>query len=383
MASVEVEKGTRIAGDWRTGAQAVNMMGSDYKNVQAASDTHVGILDYYMPKFYQLARGHVVNKYHVGLYGPYVDEALRVMDQNSFADKYDLGRKKPFPGTTDNFRKSIFDKWLEMCYEPKSGVLNMFWAAKSVNIATPTATTANAMMDTTKQIHYPVVTGINCDNTMTIEVTDDPYLMWYNFFNALFNVQFSPLLLKPRSTLQKINVMVELLTEGITEGNSRRSIEERGASPANNCMTDLVIRQMFEFNSCITIQAPSININYENSNPYTFQVQLKYPNAYQGTFKDQMRYLRDNTTRGIDPSKSLEYENTGCQQTLTNVDWSPYGDYNIGFYEVDHGTWQAAYNNATFEAYQPKMYQKYINSGASAKELRGNFKYNMHGQRRS
>ena len=65
------------------------------------------------------------------------------------------------------------------------------------------------------------------------------------------------------------------------------------------------------------------------------------------------------------------------------MDWSPYGDYNIGFYEVDHGTWQAAYNNATFEAYQPKMYQKYINSGASAKELRGAFKYNMHGQRRS
>lgn len=383
MAQTEVGKGTRIAGDWRTGARAENMMGAGYNSERAASDSHIGILDYYMPKFYQLARGHVTNKYHVGLYGPYVDEALRVMDQNAFADKYDLGRTKPFPGTKDNFRKSLFDKWLEMCYEPKSGVLNMFWAAKSVNIATPTATTANAMMDTTKQIHYPVVTGISCDNTMTLEVTDDPYLMWYNFFNALFNVQFSPLLLKPRSTLQKINVMVELFTEGITEGNSRRSIEERAASPKNNCMTDLVIGQMFEFNSCITLQAPSININYESSTPYTFQVQLKYPNAYQGTFKDQMRYLRDNTTRGIDPSKSLEYENTGCQQTLTNVNWSPYGDYNIGFYEVDHGTWQAAYDDATFEAYQPKMYQKYINSGASAKELRGDFKYNMHGQRRS
>lgn len=380
MAKVEVEKGIRIAGDWRSGAQAVNMMGSGYKDTQAAADAHLGILDYYMPKFYQLARGHVVNKYHVGFYGPYVDEALRVMDQNSFADKYDLGRKKPFPGTSDNFRKSLFDKWLEMCYEPKSGVLNMFWAAKSVNIANPTATVSKAMMDTTKQIHYPVVTGINCDNTMTIEVTDDPYLMWYNFFNALFNVQFSPLLFKPRSTLQKINVMVELLTEGLTEGNSRKSIEEREKNP---CMTDLVIGQMFEFNSCITLQAPTINVNYESSSPYTFQVQLKYPNAYQGTFKDQMRYLRDNTTRGIDPSKSAEYENTGCQTTLTNVDWCPYGDYNIGFYEVDHGTWQAAYNNATFEAYQPKMYQRYINNGAAAKELRGQFKYNMHGQRRS
>ena len=139
---------------------------------------------------------------------------------------------------------------------------------------------------------------------------------------------------------------------------------------------------MFEFNSCITLQAPSINTNYESSAPYTFQVQLKYPNAYQGTFKDQMRYLRDNTTRGIDPSKSLEYDNTGCQTTLTPVNWSPYGDYNIGFYEVDHGTWQKRYDNAIYEAYQPKMYQKYMNNGASAAYLRGNFKYNMHGQRR-
>ena len=299
-------------------------------------------------------------------------------------DKYYLGRKKPFPGTTDNFRKSIFDKWLEMCYEPTSGVLNMYWAAKSISIANPTVVPGTAMMDTTKQIRYPVVMGINCDNTMTIEVTDDPYLMWYNFFNALFNVQFSPLLLKPRSTLQKINVMVELLTEGLTEGNSRLSIVNREWNPANACMTDLVIGQMFEFNSCITMQAPTLSTNYESSAPYTFQVQLKYPNAFQGTFKDQMRYLRDNTTRGIDPSKSLEYGNSSseCNMTLESVNWSPYGDYNIGFFEVDHGTWQAAYDNATFEAYQPKMYSKYIQTGAAAKELAGDFKYDMHGSRR-
>jgi hypothetical protein len=235
------------------------------------------------------------------------------------------------------------------------------------------------MMDTTKTMTYPVVTSISCDNSMTIEVLDDPYLMWYNFFNALFNVQFSPLLLKPRSTLQKINVMVELFTEGLTVGNSMKSIEER--ENGNPCMTDLVIGQMFEFNSCITLKAPSVNPRYGDANPYSFQVELKYPNAFQGTFKDQMRYLRDNTTRGIDPEKGYLAGETGTEKTLKQVKWSPYGDYNKGFYEVSYDDWQKAYSNATYEAFQPEVYKKYAKTGKAAfSDV--NYKYDMHGKKR-
>ena len=363
--------------DWRSGARAENMMGSSYQNAQLASGEHVGLLDHYMPKFYEMARGHVVNKYHVGLYGPYVDEALRVMDQNAHADKYDQGRRKPFPGTNDNFRKTLFDQWLSMCYERSSGVLNMYWAAKSIQIPPPTAETQTIMMDSTKQMDYTVVSGIKTANTLTIEVTDDPYLMWYNFFNALFNVQFSPLLLKPRSTLQKINVMVELFTEGITAGNSMKSIEERENSP---CMTDLVIGQMFEFNSCVSLQAPNLSTNYEQANPYTFSVQMSYPNAYQGTFKDQMRYLRDNTTRGIDPSKAIA-AGEECNRTLVDDNHCPYGEYNKGFFEVDYDTWQKRYANATYEAFQPEEYKKYIRNGNAAFS-NVTFNYDMHGNRR-
>jgi len=362
--------------DWRSGAQASNMMGSSYNAARAASGAHTGLLDHYMPKFYQMARGHVVNKYHIGFYGPYVDEALRVMDQNSYADKYDQGRKKPFPDSTDNFRKTLFDQWLSLHYEKASGVLNMYWSAKSVTIPPPSATTASIMMDSTKQIDYPVITGVNTDNTLTIEVVDDPYLMWYNFFNAMFNVQFSPLLLKPKSTLQKINVMVELFSEGLTVGNSMKSIEERENNP---CMTDLVIGQMFEFNSCITTQAPALNANYETATPYTFSVNLKYPNAYQGTFKDQMRYLRDNTTRGVDPVRAKEHGSSVC--TIYADRHSPYGEYNKGFFEVDHGTWQKRYNDATYDAFQPKEYQKFIQSGNAAFN-NVEYHYDMHGQRR-
>lgn len=365
--------------DWRSGAQASNMMGTNYRNVQNASKEHVGLLDYYMPKFYAMARGHVINKYHVGLYGPYVDEALRVMDQNSYGDKYNFKRNKPFPGTQDNFRKTLFDQWLSMCYEKDTGVLNMFWAAKSISINSPTATTKNVMMDTTKTMTYPIVTSVNCDNSMTIEVLDDPYLMWYNFFNALFNVQFSPLLLKPRSTLQKINVMVELFTEGLTVGNSLKSIEER--ENGSSCMTDLVIGQMFEFNSCITLKAPSISPHYESSSPYSFQVELKYPNAFQGTFKDQMRYLRDNTTRGIDPDKGYLAGETDCEKTLKPVRWSPYGDYNRGFYEVPYYEWQDRYDTSLYEAFDPTTYKAYIRTGNAAFN-NSNFKYDMHGKKR-
>lgn len=326
-----------------------------------------------------MARGHVTNKYHVGFYGPYVDEALRVMDQNSYSDKYDLNRLKRFPDSSDNFRKTLFNEWLEMCYEKDSGVLNMFWAAQSIQIPSPAAQTTQVMMDTTKQIQYPVVTGINTDNTMTMTVVDDPYLMWYNFFNALFNVQFSPLLLKPRSTLQKINVMVELFTEGLTVGNSKATIEERANGKA--CMTDLVVGQMFEFNSCITLSAPSINPTYNSATPYSFQVQLKYPNAFQGSFKDQMRYLRDNTTRGIDPNKGIEYGAGDGNCTLKKVTYNPYGEYNIGFYEVDHSTWQKDKDNATFEAFQPKKYDEYIKKGQAAFE-NNKYHYDMNGARR-
>jgi hypothetical protein len=365
--------------DWRTGSQSKDMMARDFYNKQEKGK-HTGLLDYYMPRFYSEARGHVVNKYHVGFYGPYVDQALMVMDQNSYADKYNLNRTKPFYDTKDNFRKSLFDQWMELCYDKSSGVLNMYWAAKQITIPSPTAAVKQVMIDSTKQIMYPVVTGVNCENTLTIEVVDDPYMMWYNFFNALFNVQYSPLLLKPKSTLQKINIMVNLYTEGLTWGNSQKSIHER--TGGNACMTDLVVGQMFEFNSCVTTKAPNLTANYESAAPYTFSVDFKYPNAYQGTFKDQMRYLRDNTTRGVDPAKVKERKWTDCPYTMVDTRCNPYGEYNKGFFEVDHDTWQERYNTALYDAFQPNVYKRYIATKNSYFK-KVEYKYDMHGVRQS
>ena len=54
------------------------------------------MLAHYMEKFYYSARGHLVNKYHVGFWGDYVDEALRIMDRNAYADKYNITDIKTF-----------------------------------------------------------------------------------------------------------------------------------------------------------------------------------------------------------------------------------------------------------------------------------------------
>ena len=351
--------------NWMNGARADQIISTDYrKKSGSTAEKHVGLLDYYMTNFYRYARGHVTNKYHVAFYGPYVDQALMVMDQNSAGDKYRPGTSsKPFYDTQDNFRKSLFNDWLDMCYDSSTGMLQMLWAAKSVTIPEPKADVGDVMIDSTKQMTYPVIKGIQCNNQLTINVVDDPYMMWYNFFNALFNVQFSPLLLKPKSTLQKINVMVTMYAEGLTYGNSQKSIEERESAP---CMTDLTNGQMFEFNSCITTASPAVSLTYDQAAPFTFNVNLRYPNSFQGSFKDAFRYLRDNTTKGVDPVHARAEDGSCESLTLKDSVYSPYGDYNKGFYEVDIGTWKKRFNTSTYDAFQPKVYEQYVKAHPDA-----------------
>lgn len=378
-------KKTRIkTKNWMEGSRANQIISTDYhKKSGSGARKHVGLLDYYMKNFYRYARGHVTNKYHVAFYGPYVDQALMVMDQNSAGDKYHpSSSNKPFYDTGDNFRKSLFNDWLDMCYDRSTGMLQMLWAAKSVTIPEPKAVVDDMMVDSTKQMTFPVIKGIECNNQLTINVVDDPYMMWYNFFNALFNVQFSPLLLKPKSTLQKINCMVTMYSEGLTYENSQKSIEERGANywasagmsdkmtkaygdTGNACMTDLVNGQMFEFNSCITTTSPAVTLTYDQATPFTFNVNLRYPNSFQGSFKDAFRYLRDNTTKGVDP---VHARADGSCESLTLKDsvYSPYGDYNKGFYEVDIGTWKKRFKESTYDAFQPKMYKQYVKTHPDA-----------------
>lgn len=276
---------------------------ADSKNYQQGTlsgidSSHDAMISYYMEKFYAAARGHLVNKYHVGFWGDYVSEALRIMDRNAYADKYSLTNTKTFKNTTDLYLKAAFNQWADMFYDRENHVLNMYWAASSVKIGEGKAKTKSVSgLDTTKGMKYPLIQGDDGPKEMTITVVDDPYMMWYHFFNALYNAQYSPLVLKARSTWQKINIAIDLYTEATT---IMRSSTGHLASETNPYITDINLSQMYEFNSAVLLSAPTMEMGFDKDKPYTFNIQFKYPNSFHGTFKQQLRYLRDNTCDGTD-----------------------------------------------------------------------------------
>ena len=370
---------TPVNTTWRTGENATAAMESNYLSTSENSNVwhgHNGMLEYYLPKFYARARGHVLNKYHVGLYGPYVDEALRIMDRNSWADKYTPTREKTFvnrPG--EHYKHDEFLDWLSLCYDKNSGILQMFWAAESITVPSPSAETEKVMIDSTKAMSYPLLKKLNVPAELTMNVIDDPYMMWFNFFNALFNVQFSPLVLKPRSTLQKINLMVDLYYEGVTTAASKSDARlQQGWNVTKDtaCITDLQVGQMFEFNSCVLKNAPEAKMGFGEEHGYKFSIKFEYPNSLQGSFKDTFRYLRDNTTRGVDANDSASKP--------TKETTSVYGDFNRGFYETPYNRLQSAQSAEVYEALQKKDYMQFTNTTAAA-FTDMNYHYDMNGKK--
>lgn len=285
--------------------------GGDVSNKPNARK-HTGFIDYYMKKFDMLARGRLPNKYHVSFYGPYVDQAMLIMSRNALSDKYVTSSKKLFVGTPALFNS--FMTWSDMFYDQKSSCLNMYWAASSVSIDSAKANIEEVSMDAVKSMSFPVVTSsqTGSKNSISITIVDDPYMMWFQFFNALFNTQFTPLVLKPTSSFHKIDIRVNEYIEMTT---------------ANQRTTDLHIGEMFEFNSCVMESAPKTELKFAGDSAATYTVSFKFPNAFQGTFKDRLRYMRDETSSDKATVISIEDGKAGKQS------WDAYGDYNKAFFE--------------------------------------------------
>lgn len=307
-----------------------------------------GMLSKYIDKFYAMARGHLVNKYHVGFWGEYVWEALRLMDRNSFADKYHLEQTKTFYDTKDPYLKAAFNQWIDLFYDRDTRVLNMYWAAKSATVGVSTAKMSDFNIDTTKGMKYPLIQGDQGPKELKLNIVDDQYMMWYQFFNALYNVQYSPLVLKTRSTWQKINVGIDLYMEGTTMERSSKNVFASNRRPF---ITDLALGQMFEFNSCVLTSAPDMKMGFTEAEPYSFNITFKYPNAFQGSFKNQLRFLRDNTCDGTDAAAFDKKT-----QTLRKK-----------FFEDDYG-WLKKHNKI-YEAFDPdEYYSEYSKRHFSTKD---------------
>lgn len=295
--------------------------------------------DSYLQNFYNKASGFVPNKFHIGFSGEYVEKALTIMQVNCAGDKY-TNAPKLFNGSAyllEQFNMFIKDHW-----DNEKRILNMLWNCKSVTLPKPTLAveaidSLDSMKDLTFQMPKKVQTG-----SLTLNVVENNSLMWFNFFNAMFNSQISPLVLRPKSGFHKIDIEVELLNGAIA--NDWAVDKNKAAlaayapwlpySPGTRANLDVI--QLSEYNSVVLKAAPTIDPNNEHMDLASFTVEFLVPNTINGAFKKSDRGLHDNTT--------VAQATVGSSETTL--------DYNLRFWERDKETMDRTKNS--YEALSAK-----------------------------
>jgi hypothetical protein len=281
--------------------------------------------DSYLQKYFSHAEGFVPNKFHIGFSGEYVEKALTVMQVNCAGDKY-THAPKMFNGSAYLMKK--FSNFIDDHWDNEKRILNMLWNCKSVTLPKPTLAlntinSLDSMKDLTFQMPKKVQTG-----ELSLTVVDDQYLMWFNFFNAMFNSQISPLVLRPKSGFHKIDISVELLN-GATSNDWAVDMNKTALAStapwveyAPGTRTNLDVIQMSEYNSVVLSAAPVIDPDNSKMDLASFTVQFKVPNTLNGTFKKSDRGLHDNTT--------VSQATVGSSETTL--------DYNLRFWEREKKT---------------------------------------------
>lgn len=281
--------------------------------------------DSYLQKYFQRAEGFVPNKFHIGFSGEYVEKALTVMQVNCAGDKY-TNAPKTFNGEAYLMRK--FSDFIDDHWDNEKRILNMLWNCKSVTLPKPTLKCDNIhSLDSMKALTFSMPKKVE-SGTLQLAVVDDQYLMWFNFFNAMFNSQISPLALRPKSGFHKIDISVELLN-GATANDWAVDLNKAALAAsapwleyAPGTRTNLDVIQMSEYNSVVLSSAPVIDPDNGKMELASFTVQFNVPNTLNGTFKKSDRGLHDNTT--------VTQATVGSSETSL--------DYNLRFWERDKKT---------------------------------------------
>lgn len=276
--------------------------------------------DSYLQKYFSHAEGFVPNKFHIGFSGEYVEKALTIMQVNCAGDKY-THAPKLFNGSAYLMKK--FSNFIDDHWDNEKRILNMLWNCKSITLPKPTLTTEQIdSLDSMKDLTFNMPKKIQ-SGQLSLTVVDDQYLMWFNFFNAMFNSQISPLVLRPKSGFHKIDISVELLNGATADDWAVDMNKEALASTAPwleyapGTRTNLDVIQMSEYNSVVLTAAPTIDPNNSSMDLASFTVEFKVPNPLNGTFKKSDRGLHDNT--------SVTQATVGSSETSL--------DYNLRFWE--------------------------------------------------
>ena len=267
--------------------------------------------------FFNNASIHVPNKFVVGFWGQAVSGAIQYLSDYSVTDPL-----LNVPKRVDkiNLYSEILYRWMGIhCpdYQQSSqsttgnnrttlsnvSSVELLWACESITFpGSVTPKIDNEMvMDTYKNIAYPIITGHSGPGEIQLTITEDRTLMFYQFFNAMMNQFFDPLILKPRSSFQKLGMYV-IVIDGYDTPNKygyKRDYITKDDNGNDYFVVEDVPLQVFEFNSIVLADIGTLKYgNSSDAKSATFNVTLKAPNLFQDAFKTtgNLRGLANNTS---------------------------------------------------------------------------------------
>ena len=269
-------------------------------------------------KYYNNASIHVPNKFVVGFFGEYVKSALQYLADYCVFDPLRGQQKRVYEY---RLYSGILTRWMGIhCPDvvvsqdmfsngyvrdmvDKVTSVELLWACEDIKFK-PSITPKikkDMIIDTYKNIKYPIITGHDGPGEISLTINEDRTLMFYQFFNALMNQFFDPLVLKPRSSFHKLG-MYMIVMDGFSYPGlnaSDSTTDERG-EPRKAVVLESPL-QVFEFNSVVMADISQINYGNTNEKKATFNVTLSAPNMFQDPFKTTGNYrgLKNNTSSDV------------------------------------------------------------------------------------
>lgn len=230
--------------------------------------------------FYSESTIYVPNKYSVILYGEAVLNAISVLNNSSRSNRSSLGDSNSVHSEID---RESFLRWYGYHFNPTTsygngtrGALYLKWACSDVTVPAIDIMEAQSqiIMDTFKNIKFDIVTNYDSTSKLSIRVTEEKGMMWYQFFNALNNQFFNAKSLTARDSLHKLSALVVPLDTN------------EGASQVTTSRIGYEKLQHFEYNSIIyNGMGDSLKFSHDNESPVVYNVSFTCPNPFQSSYK--------------------------------------------------------------------------------------------------
>lgn len=275
-------------------------------------------------RMYSKASIHTANKFIVGFWGDAVNSAIQYLSDYAVFDPLISSSAKIY----DNNRiySGILTEWLNIHCPgislSKSSFSNgyardviksvdaieLLWACEKISFpGTVTPKTSDVIsMDTYKNIKYPIITGHSGPGSISLTITEDRMLMFYQFFNALMNQFFNPLILKARSSIHKLGMYIIVL-DGFSFANTEENLyftetgmvrDQTEEAPAGWHIGEAPL-QVFEYNSVILENVGELSYDSTNiTSKASYSIKIKAPNLFQDAFKTMQNFrgLKNNST---------------------------------------------------------------------------------------